>query len=130
MPNMPGPADGIIAWQVSNARRCWPDSRVTPASSEDYWDRADLRSVKSQFTKELLRDRGETVGRVDSRFKGDSINLLGEKACFTIRSVRHRSAIFGGFMSYYRTELGVKTDQEYVVSGKLWKALGLGSCAT
>lgn len=88
--------------------------------SETYWDRADLRVSESQFTKELLRDRGETAGRVDSRFKGDSINLLGENMFYDPFSASLGPPFLAAFMSYYQTELGVKTDQEYVVSGKLW----------
>ena len=46
--------------------------------SEEYWDRADLRVRHTQFVKELLRDRKQTAGRIDSRFAGRSFNLLGE----------------------------------------------------
>jgi hypothetical protein len=62
----------------------WPDSspgRYT-GLSEDYWDKANLRIDEGRFTKELLRNKGETVGRVDLRFKGDMINLLGESAFY------------------------------------------------
>jgi len=88
--------------------------------SRDYWDQADLRVSEGQFTKELLRDRGETVGRVDSRFKGDSINLLGEQAFYDPMSSAIGPPFLAAFMDYYRSDLGVKTDQQYVVSGKLW----------
>jgi carboxypeptidase C (cathepsin A) len=88
--------------------------------SEDYWERADLRISESQFTKELLRDRGETVGRIDSRFKGDSINLLGEQAFYDPMGSAIGPPFLAAFMDYYRAELEVTTDEEYVVSGKLW----------
>lgn len=88
--------------------------------SEDYWDRADLRVSEGQFTKELLRDRGETVGRIDSRFKGDSINLLGEQAFYDPMSSAIGPPFLAAFMDYYRSDLGVTTDQQYVVSGDLW----------
>jgi len=88
--------------------------------SRDYWDRANLRISEGQFTKELLRSRGKTVGRVDSRFKGDSINLLGEQAFYDPFSSSIGPPFLAAFMDYYRSELGVKTDQQYVVSGKLW----------
>ena len=89
--------------------------------SEDYWDRADLRIAEGQFTKELLRDRGETVGRIDSRFKGESINLLGERAFYDPMSSAIGPPFLAAFMDYYRTELDVTIDEEYVVSGKLWR---------
>jgi carboxypeptidase C (cathepsin A) len=88
--------------------------------SEGYWDRANLRISEGQFTKELLRNRGETVGRVDSRFKGDSINLLGEQAFYDPFSSSIGPPFLAAFMDYYRADLNVITDEEYVVSGELW----------
>jgi len=88
--------------------------------SESYWDRADLRISEGQFTKELLRGRDETVGRIDSRFKGDSINLLGEQAFYDPMGSAIGPPFLAAFMDYYRSDLEVTTDEEYVVSGKLW----------
>jgi carboxypeptidase C (cathepsin A) len=88
--------------------------------SEDYWDRANLRISEGQFTKELLRNRGETVGRVDSRFKGDSINLLGEQAFYDPFGSSIGPPFLAAFMDYYRADLNVVSDEEYVVSGELW----------
>jgi carboxypeptidase C (cathepsin A) len=88
--------------------------------SEDYWDRANLRISESQFTKELLRARGETVGRVDSRFLGNSINLVGETAFYDPFGSAIGPPFLAAFMDYYRTDLNVKEDQEYIVSGDLW----------
>jgi carboxypeptidase C (cathepsin A) len=89
--------------------------------SEDYWDRANLRISEGQFTQELLRDQAETVGRVDSRFKGDSINLLAERAFYDPMTTAIGPPFLAAFMDYYRSDLGVETDREYVVSGGLWK---------
>jgi len=38
--------------------------------SEDFVRRSDLRIEKFHFMKELLRDKGFTVGRLDSRYRG------------------------------------------------------------
>jgi len=89
--------------------------------SEDYWDKANLRISEGQFTQELLRDHGQTVGRVDSRFKGDSVNLLAERAFYDPMTTAIGPPFLAAFMDYYRTDLGVETDREYVVSGKLWQ---------
>lgn len=89
--------------------------------TEDYWDRANLRISEGQFTKELLRGRGETVGRVDSRFRGDSINLLGETAFYDPMGSAIGPPFLAAFMDYYRADLEVKEDREYVVSGELWR---------
>jgi carboxypeptidase C (cathepsin A) len=88
---------------------------------EDYWDKANLRVGEGQFTQELLRDRAETVGRVDSRFKGDSVNLLAEEAFYDPMTTAIGPPFLAAFMDYYRSDLGVETDREYVVSGGLWK---------
>lgn len=89
--------------------------------SEDYWDKAKLRIDEGRFTKELLRDQGVTVGRVDSRFKGDMINLLGESAFYDPMTTAIGPPYLAAFMDYYRSDLGVKTSDEYVVSAGLYK---------
>src|SRR3546814_14069681 len=46
--------------------------------SETYLESADLRVTPSRFYKELLRDRGLTVGRLDSRYTGKDYDSAGE----------------------------------------------------
>ncbi|MEA1015431.1 S10 family peptidase [Sphingosinicella sp. LY1275] len=46
--------------------------------SETYLDQADLRVEPGRFYKELLRDRGLTVGRLDSRYTGRDFDNAGE----------------------------------------------------
>src|SRR4030095_7571566 len=46
--------------------------------SEAYLERADLRVTPDRFYKELLRDRGLTVRRVDSRYTGQDYDSAGE----------------------------------------------------
>lgn len=45
---------------------------------ESYWRKANLRVNNSQFEKEVLRNRDEVTGRLDARYTGMSVNLLGE----------------------------------------------------
>lgn len=89
--------------------------------SEEYWERANLRIDESQFAKELLRKRKQTAGRIDSRFLGDSINLIGESFTYDPFFPSVGPAFVATFHDYYRKELGVTTDRKYVVSGRLWK---------
>ena len=89
--------------------------------SEEYWDRANLRINESQFAKELLRKRKQTAGRIDSRFAGDSINLIGESFTYDPFFPSVGPAFVATFNDYYRNELGVTLDRKYVVSGGLWK---------
>jgi carboxypeptidase C (cathepsin A) len=46
--------------------------------SERYLDAADLRVSDQRFYKELLRDRGLTVGRLDARYTGRDFDNAGE----------------------------------------------------
>ena len=89
--------------------------------SEAYWDAANLRVDEGQFTKELLRGQAQTVGRVDSRFLGDTVNSLGESAFYDPMTTAIGPPFLAAFMDYYRADLGVETSDEYVISGGLWK---------
>ena len=90
--------------------------------SEDYWDRANLRIDESQFSKELLRDRRQTSGRADSRFKGDGLNHLAERFTYDPFSAAVSPAFAAAFNDYYRSDLGVELERDYVFSGELWKS--------
>lgn len=46
--------------------------------SETYLDQANLRVTDQRFYKELLRDRGLTIGRLDSRYTGRDYDNAGE----------------------------------------------------
>jgi carboxypeptidase C (cathepsin A) len=47
--------------------------------SETYLDQADMRVDAMRFMKQLLRDRGQTVGRFDSRYIGKDYDDAGER---------------------------------------------------
>ncbi len=84
---------------------------------EDYWDRANLRIDEGRFTQELMRKSGKTAGRVDSRFAGDSINLLGESAIYDPMTSAIGPPFLAAFMDYYQNDLEVADAGKYVVSG-------------
>jgi carboxypeptidase C (cathepsin A) len=46
--------------------------------SENYFELANLRVRPDRFQKELLRERGLTVGRLDSRYTGQDLDAAGE----------------------------------------------------
>ena len=46
--------------------------------SEQYLEQANLRVTDQRFYKELLRDRGLTIGRLDSRYTGVDYDSAGE----------------------------------------------------
>jgi len=85
--------------------------------SEAYLDRADLRITPNRFYKELLRDRGLTVGRLDSRYTGVDADSAGEGP----DNDPSFYGIDGGYTAaindYARTTLGYRTDRSYVTIG-------------
>ena len=102
-------------------------SRLT-GLSEAYLDRADLRVSSGRFYKELLRDRGLTVGRLDSRYTGTDYDSAGE----TPDNDPSFYGIDGGYTAaanaYFRDTIGYRTDQQYVTIGAVgdwdWKLPG------
>ena len=88
--------------------------------SEDYWDRANLRIAEGQFNKELMRETGRTVGRVDSRFAGDMINRIGESAVYDPMLSAIGPGYLAAFMDYYQTDLEVTDVGNYTVFGKVF----------
>jgi len=88
--------------------------------SEEYWDHSNLRVSHFHFTQELLRDQDVTVGRIDSRFKGRSIDRVGATMQYDPFMSGVGPAFTAGFMHYYTNDLGFRKEREYVVSGGLF----------
>jgi carboxypeptidase C (cathepsin A) len=81
--------------------------------SETYLEQANLRVTPARFYKELLRDRGLTVGRLDARYTGRDYDRAGE-------SYDNDPSFYGidaGYTAavnhWQRDVLGFKTDREY-----------------
>ncbi len=80
-----------------------------------YVDRADLRITLFEFVSELLRDRGQQIGRLDLRFTGWPA-LGNEDHSYDDPTI---PAIMGpysaAFNDYVRAELGYRSDLVYNV---------------
>ena len=87
--------------------------------SETYLENADLRVEPSRFYKELLRDRGLTVGRLDSGYTGREYDAAGE----TPDNDPSFYGIDGGYTaainSWAREGLKFKSDRSYVTIGSV-----------
>ena len=81
--------------------------------SKDYWEKANLRVNQPQFAQEVLRSTGMMVGRLDSRYKGLTKNLLSEFATNDPQAADIAPAFTAAFMNYYTTELKVSKDKTY-----------------
>lgn len=84
--------------------------------SEAYWKKANLRVSEPEFTDELLRGRGETVGRLDSRYTGPTLNLLSQYANYDPQSSSISPVFVSDFMYYLHHDLKFPTDMTYHVS--------------
>ncbi len=83
--------------------------------AQDYWARANLRVSHTQFVKELLRDRQQATGRIDSRFVGPGFNLLGEHMNYDPLHAAIGPAFTAAFQEYYHNELQFGHDLEYQI---------------
>jgi carboxypeptidase C (cathepsin A) len=77
----------------------------------------NLNITPQFFWKELLRDKGYTVGRLDSRYIGIDRQEGGESPDYNAELISWNHA-FSPAMNYYiREQLGYKTDLKYYLFG-------------
>jgi carboxypeptidase C (cathepsin A) len=69
------------------------------------------------FWKELLRDKGYTVGRLDSRYKGIDSKDAGESPDFNAELTSWEHSFTPAINIYLREELKYKTDLRYYMFG-------------
>jgi carboxypeptidase C (cathepsin A) len=89
--------------------------------SQDFIRRTDLRILDRHYFKELLRERGKTVGRLDSRYTG--IDRSGVTETYEYDPLfSHTSGPYTAALNdYIRTELKFETDLPYeILSDKVW----------
>ena len=88
--------------------------------SREYVRESNLRIRNDRFVKELCRIDLETVGRLDSRFKGRDADAAGENYEFDPSSAALQGAFSTMFNKYVRTELGYKEDLPYAIFGNVY----------
>ena len=82
---------------------------------KDYVIRANLRVLTARFTKELLREDGLTIGRLDGRYTGDEDDdtaaepTIGDASSYAISS-----AYTAALNHYLAVDLGVEMDRPYL----------------
>ncbi|MFT4537003.1 MAG: carboxypeptidase C (cathepsin A) [Saprospiraceae bacterium] len=84
--------------------------------SQDYWLKADLRVTNGEYFQELLRDRGQTVGRLDARFSGINEDLLAQSAFTDPTSDAMSAPYISAFKDYLYNDLNVRKDLSYTTS--------------
>ncbi len=89
--------------------------------SADWIDRAELRIEIHRFTKELLRDRRRTVGRLDSRFTGIDRDAAGEQHEYDPSLTNIIGPYTAAFNDYVRCELTFESDLPYeILNPRVW----------
>jgi carboxypeptidase C (cathepsin A) len=83
--------------------------------SKEFVERANLRIDMQRFGKELLRERGRTIGRYDSRFSGIDADSVGERPEYDPSG----AIVFGPFTAaindHLRNDLKFEDDQVYEI---------------
>ncbi len=92
-------------------------SRLT-GLSETYLDQANLRVTSQRFYKELLRDRGLTVGRLDARYTGTDYDNAGEYPDNDPSFYGIDAGYTAAVNAWLREGLGFETDREYQSIGR------------
>lgn len=86
--------------------------------SETYLEAANLRVTDQRFYKELLRDRGQTIGRLDARYTGTDYDNAGETPDDDPSFYGIDAGYTAAINSWARETLGYKTDREYQAIGR------------
>ena len=95
-------------------------SRFTGLSVE-YILRSNLRIEIFRFTKELLRNKNRTAGRLDSRFTGIDRDSAGENFEFDPSMAAITGPYTATLYDYVRGELNFESDLPYeILNGKVW----------
>ena len=85
--------------------------------SEDFLDRANLRVSYPRFNRELLRDQGVSLGRLDSRFKGEEEDAVGETPSTDPSFYGIDGAYTAAINHWLRDGLQFNPDREYTIIG-------------
>ncbi|WFL76449.1 peptidase S10 [Altererythrobacter arenosus] len=96
--------------------------------SERFLELADMRVSSARFYKELLRDRGLTVGRLDGRYTGRDYDNAGEGPDNDPSFYGIDAGYTAAANSYLRDTVGYDTERNYVTIGGVsdwdWRLAG------
>jgi carboxypeptidase C (cathepsin A) len=81
--------------------------------SADYILRSNLRVDPERFRRELLRDRHQIIGRIDSRYVGTERDNAGDSASYDPQASAITGAFVGALNDYLFRDLGYKTPLTY-----------------
>jgi carboxypeptidase C (cathepsin A) len=85
--------------------------------SESFIDRANLRVSLRRFQRELRRDEGLSVGRLDSRFTGAEVDGVGETPETDPSFYGIDGSFTASMLDYFTRTLGVEISEYYSTIG-------------
>lgn len=80
-----------------------------------YIESSDLKILMPRFQKELLRDKGMALGRLDGRYLGDEADDAAETPEADVSGYAIGSAYSALLNQYLSADLGVKMDRPYMI---------------
>ena len=100
-------------------------ARLTGLSPK-YIEECNLRVSPFRWFKELERDKGRTVGRLDSRFEGIDSDSAGERPEYDPSEASYEGAFVATFQDYVRRDLKWDSDAYYTVTANVrpWDQTG------
>ena len=100
---------------------------------QKYIELSNVRIHIQRFCKELLREEGKTVGRLDSRYTGFDAIGVSEQPDFDPSLAAIRPPFTSAINDYVRSDLGYESDVEYHILRSLdwdWGSAGEGYSKT
>jgi len=83
----------------------------------EYVLRSELRVNSNRFVKELLREEGLAIGRLDGRYTADEIDDVAERPSFDAASAAISAPYTAALHQHLSTRLEVDLDRPYHTSG-------------
>ncbi len=89
---------------------------------KQYIRQTNLRINEFLFMKELLRDRGKVVGRLDSRYLGEDANIVTSRFEADPSSYAIDGAYTAAIQQYFAADINVKRDEPYhILSSEVFR---------
>ncbi len=86
-----------------------------------YVMKADLRISGGMFEKTVLESKDLTVGRLDTRYTGPTLDVLGKDADYDPQAASIGSAYITAYNDYARTVLGMSKEAKYQSTAQFYR---------
>lgn len=113
---LPALARGAALDEAGRDRLAGALSRYT-GLSEDWLRAANFRIPLNRFMRELLRDEGVSVGRLDTRYRGVEVDGVGESPEYDPSAYGIDAGYTAAMLDYFTRDLGVTITRQYVTLG-------------